>query len=132
MKSVDYILIASGNPQSERWACRWFETGDLHGRGEIFQLCAEGFLWRIGRCQPRQQLAIHRDLLLLSDKERLVARMNSGALEWMRPLAEIGQATREFLILGFFGAGFTFVDGSAAAFGADEVLGGELLGDLRC
>ena len=33
------------------------------------------------------------------------------------------------MVVGLFGAGFPFVDGSAAAFGADEVLGGDLLGE---
>ena len=33
------------------------------------------------------------------------------------------------MVVGLFGAGFPFVDGSAAAFGADEVLGGGLLGE---
>lgn len=32
------------------------------------------------------------------------------------------------MVVGLFGAGFPFVDGSAAAFGFDEVLGGDLLG----
>ena len=35
----------------------------------------------------------------------------------------------EPVVVGLFGAGFPFVDGSAAAFGADEVLGGDLLGE---
>ena len=33
------------------------------------------------------------------------------------------------MVVGLFGAGFPFVDGSAAAFGADEVLGSDLLGE---
>ncbi len=33
------------------------------------------------------------------------------------------------MIVGLFGAGFPFVDGSAAAFGADEVFGGDLFGE---
>ncbi len=33
------------------------------------------------------------------------------------------------MVVGLFGAGFPFVDGSPAAFGADEVLGGDLLGE---
>lgn len=99
MKSVDYIIVAAGNPQSERWACQWFETRDLHGRGEIYKLCAKGFLWRIKRGQQYEQLAIHRDVVLYSASERIVVRMSSASLEWMRPLAEIGFATREFLEL---------------------------------
>ena len=33
------------------------------------------------------------------------------------------------MVVGLFGADFPFVDGSASAFGADEVLGGDLLGE---
>ena len=33
------------------------------------------------------------------------------------------------MVVGLFGAGFPFVDGSASAFGADEVFGGDLLGE---
>ncbi len=33
------------------------------------------------------------------------------------------------MVVGLFGAGFPFVDGSATAFGFDEVLGGDLLGE---
>jgi len=33
------------------------------------------------------------------------------------------------VVVGLFGTGFPFVDGSTAAFGADEVLGGDLLGE---
>ena len=35
----------------------------------------------------------------------------------------------EPVVVGLFGAGFPFVDGPAAAFGADEVFGGDLLGE---
>ena len=35
----------------------------------------------------------------------------------------------EPVVVGLFGAGFRFVDGSASALGADEVLGGDLLGE---
>ena len=35
----------------------------------------------------------------------------------------------EPVVVGLLGAGFPFVDGSAAAFGADVVLGGDLLGE---
>jgi hypothetical protein len=34
-----------------------------------------------------------------------------------------------YVAIGLFRAGFPFVDGSAAAFGADEVLGSDLLGE---
>lgn len=33
------------------------------------------------------------------------------------------------MVVRLFGAGFPFVDGSATAFGADEVFGGDLLGE---
>lgn len=75
MNGVDYVLIAAGNPQSERWACQWFETHDLHGRGEVYQICNLGFLWRVGREGNRTQICIHRDLVLWAGKEQVVARI---------------------------------------------------------
>jgi hypothetical protein len=95
----DRIFIAPGNPLTCRWERQWFKTHDLHGCGNTYELCELGLLWHLDNASanPLRQIAIHRDLVLISGAELLVARFCTAAVEWIRPYSEIGKSTREFL-----------------------------------
>lgn len=97
----DRIFIAPRNSVTSNWAGKWFKTFDLHAMGHCYELCSHGLLWRIDQAakNPRRQVAIHKDIILSSGTEMLVARFSTAAVDWIRGLDEISLTSREFLPL---------------------------------
>jgi hypothetical protein len=96
----DRIFIAPGNPVTSNLAGQWFKTFDLHAMGHCYELCSHGLLWRIDQVasNPRRQVAIHKDMVLFTSTERLVARFSVAAVDWIRSLDEMSIAAREFIV----------------------------------